>query len=58
MKPYIDFNSQERKEAAYEADKNLFKLLNNALFGKSMENMRNRIKIRIATNEKDFLKYG
>ena len=31
MKPYIDFNSEKRKEATNEADKNLFKLLNNAV---------------------------
>ena len=58
MKPYIDFNTQKRKEATNEADKNLFKLLNNAVYGKTMENMRKRIRIRIATNEKDFLKYA
>ena len=54
MKPYIDFNTQKRKEATNEADKNLFKLLDNAVYGKTMENMRERIKIRITTNEKDF----
>ena len=58
MKPYIDFNTQKRKEATNEADKNLFKLLINAAYGKTMENMRKRIKIRIATNEKDFIKYS
>ena len=58
MKPYIDFNTQKRKEATNEADKNLFKLLNNAVYGKTMENMRKRIKIRITTNEKDFIKYS
>ena len=56
MKPYIDFNTQKRKEATNEADKNLFKLLNNVVYGKTMENMRKIIKIRITTNEKDFLK--
>ena len=58
MKTYIDFNTRKRKEATNEADKNLFKLLNNAVYGKTMENMRKRIKIRITTNEKDFLKYA
>ena len=58
MKPYIDFNTERRKEATNEADKNLFKLLNNAVYGKTMENMRKRTKIRITTNEKDFLKYA
>ena len=57
MKPYIDFNTQERKEATNEADKNVFKLLNNAVYGTAMENMRKRIKIRIMKNEKDFIKY-
>ena len=58
MKPYIDFNTQKRKEATNEADKNLFKLLNNAVYGKTMENMRKRIKIKIMKNEKDFIKYA
>ena len=58
MKPYIDFNTQKRKEATNEADSNLFKQFNNAVYGKTMENMRKRIKIRITTNEKDFIKYS
>ena len=58
MKPYIDFNTPKRMEAIYEADKNLFKLLNNAVYGKTMENMRKRMKIRIIKTPKDFLKYA
>ena len=58
MKPYIDFKTQKRKEANNEAHKTLFKLLNNAVYGKTMQNMRKRIKIRIITNEKDFIKYA
>ena len=57
MKPYIDFNTQKRNEATNEADKNHFKLLNNAVYGKTMENMRKRIKIRIVKNSQDFIKY-
>ena len=40
-----------------ESDKNFFKLMNNAVYGKTMENMRKRVKIRIVTNEKDNIKY-
>ena len=47
MKPYIDSNIQKRKEATNEVNKNQFKLLNNAAYGKIMENMRKRIKRRI-----------
>ena len=55
MKRYIDFNIQKRKEATNEADKTLFKLLNNAVYGKTM---RKRIKTRIIKNKKDFIKYA
>ena len=58
MKACIEFNTERIKGATNEADKNLFKLLNNADYGKTMENMRKIIKIRITTNEKDFLKYS
>ena len=58
MKPYIDFNTQKRKEATNKVDKNLSKLLNNAVYSKTMENMRKRIKKRIIKNEKEFIKYA
>ena len=54
MKPYIDFNTDRRKEATNEADKRHFKLLNNAVYGKTMENMKKRIKISIVKNAKDY----
>ena len=36
MKPYIDFNTQKRKETTNEADKNLFKLLNNVVYSTTL----------------------
>ena len=58
MKPHIDFNTEKRMQATNEADKNFFKLSINSGYGKTMENMRKRMKIRIAKNGKDCIKYS
>ena len=42
MKPYIDFNTQKRKDTTNNTDKNQFKLLDNAVYGKTMENTRKK----------------
>ena len=55
IKPYINFNAQKRKEAINEADKNHFKLLNNAVYGKTMKNTRKRIQLRIVKIVKTLL---
>ena len=57
MKSYIDFNTDKRKESTNESNKNLFKLMNNATYDKTMENMRKRIKVRVVRNSQDFIKY-
>ena len=40
MRPYIDFNTQERTISNNEADKNFFTLTNNSVYGKTLENLR------------------
>ena len=57
MKSYIDFNTDKRKESTNESDKNVFKLMNNAVYDKTIQNMRKRIKIRVVKNSQDFIKY-
>ena len=57
MKKYIDFNTEKRKNAANSFEKIFFKLMASSVYGKTMENLRKRIKVRLETNEKDFLKY-
>ena len=57
MKPYINFNTKKRKHATNDADNNHFKLLNNAVYGKTIENMRKRIQIRVVKISQDFMKY-
>ena len=58
MKPYAQFNTRRRMEVTNEADKNFFKLMINSVYGKTMENMRKRIKIRIVNNKRDCIKYS
>ena len=59
MKPYIDLNTEKRKEATMRGDKagkDLFKLYNIAVFGKTMENLRKRINFEVVSSRKVALK--
>ena len=56
-KIYIDFNTRKRKNAANSFEKKFFKLMINSVSGKTMENLRKRINVRLVNIEKYFLKY-
>ena len=57
MKKYFDFNTEKGKNEANDFDKDFFKKIINSVYGKTMENLRKRINVRLVNNAGNFLKY-
>ena len=51
LKKYIDFNTEKRKTTKSDFEKDFFKLINNSVFGKTIENLCKCVNVRSTNNE-------
>ena len=56
LKEYIDFNNEKRKDSKNSFERSFFKLLVNSIYGKTPENIRKKINLRLINNAEDYVK--